>query len=129
MLAEIAAAASGAAWQAAPVIDRKKIGGESRVARSPIDGRDIGRVVDATTANAQAAMRAAAAGFATWAATPVEARAAMLERAADAIAAARAGFIALAAGGGRQDPRRRRRGNPRGRRFLPLLPPPRRAVL
>ena len=48
----------------------------------------IGEVTEADEATAHAALAAAQNGFPAWAATPVEARAAALERAADLLEAA-----------------------------------------
>ncbi len=66
-----------------------------REARSPIDGAGIGRVREADAAAAVAAMDTAARAFPDWAATPVDARACALERAADLIEARRGALIAL----------------------------------
>jgi RHH-type transcriptional regulator, proline utilization regulon repressor / proline dehydrogenase / delta 1-pyrroline-5-carboxylate dehydrogenase len=63
---------------------------------SPIDpSLVVGHVATADAAVAQDAIAAAAAGFVDWAATPVETRARLLERAADDFEANRARFIAL----------------------------------
>ncbi len=62
---------------------------------SPIDGAVIGRVREGDEAIATAAMTAAAGGFADWSVTPVEARAAALDRASDLIEANRGRLIAL----------------------------------
>ncbi len=63
---------------------------------SPIDGATVvGEVSEADAATAQAAMRAAQAGFAAWSATPLERRAMILERAADLLEAERGRMIAL----------------------------------
>ncbi len=69
--------------------------GVERPVLSPIDGRTIGRVREGDEAIASAAMAAAQAGFAAWAATPVETRAAALERAGDLLEARRGRLIAL----------------------------------
>jgi RHH-type transcriptional regulator, proline utilization regulon repressor / proline dehydrogenase / delta 1-pyrroline-5-carboxylate dehydrogenase len=76
-------------------IDGKESPGRARAVLSPIDGSAVGEVVEADAATAQAAMAAAEAGFAAWNATPVAARAAILERAADRIEAGRARFVVL----------------------------------
>src|SRR5260370_1366395 len=60
-----------------------------------LGGAASGSVVEGDEAIAIAAMAAAAAGFPAWAATPRESRAAVLERAADALEARRARLIAL----------------------------------
>jgi RHH-type proline utilization regulon transcriptional repressor/proline dehydrogenase/delta 1-pyrroline-5-carboxylate dehydrogenase len=62
---------------------------------SPIDGASIGRVVDADERAARAMVSAAARAFPAWERTPVESRAAMLERAADLLEARRGALIAL----------------------------------
>jgi RHH-type proline utilization regulon transcriptional repressor/proline dehydrogenase/delta 1-pyrroline-5-carboxylate dehydrogenase len=80
---------------AAPIIDGKEGAGSKRPVTSPIDGAFIGQVSEADDASARAAMAAAAAGFRTWSTTPLEQRAAALERAADALAARRGRLIAL----------------------------------
>ena len=80
---------------AAPLIDGVAVAGRIRDMRSPIDGRRIGTVQDADESIVDAAMSAAAAGFADWNATPVAERAAALDRAADLIEENRARLIAL----------------------------------
>ena len=62
---------------------------------SPIDGSAIGIVREADETIARAAIAAAEAGFAAWAATPVEERAAALERAADRLELNRGRLLAL----------------------------------
>src|SRR5262249_1389417 len=61
----------------------------------PIDGMEVGYVVEADAATASKAVAAAAAGFAEWAATPVDIRAMALEKAADIIERERGKLIAL----------------------------------
>jgi RHH-type transcriptional regulator, proline utilization regulon repressor / proline dehydrogenase / delta 1-pyrroline-5-carboxylate dehydrogenase len=80
---------------AAPVIDGMVQSGRSRPVRSPIDGEVIGQMIEADDAGAAAAMAAAAAGFAGWAATSIERRAEILERAAELLEAGRGRLIAL----------------------------------
>ncbi len=83
---------------AAPVIDGAVRQGASRPALSPVDGtRAVGRVTDATPEMAEAAMRAAAAGFPAWQRTPAETRAGILERAADLLEASRGRLLGLLA--------------------------------
>jgi RHH-type proline utilization regulon transcriptional repressor/proline dehydrogenase/delta 1-pyrroline-5-carboxylate dehydrogenase len=94
LLAEIAAQAPKDA-NAQPLLDGAALEGRRRAVTSPIDGTAVGTVVEGDEAIAIAAMAAAAGGFPAWAASPRESRAAALERAADAIEAARAGLIAL----------------------------------
>ncbi|NVO14672.1 MAG: bifunctional proline dehydrogenase/L-glutamate gamma-semialdehyde dehydrogenase PutA [Rhodoplanes sp.] len=80
---------------AAPLVDGLALPGHERAVTSPIDGAPLGRVTEADAALVIAAMAAAEAGFASWDATPVDARADALMRAADAIAADRGPLIAL----------------------------------
>ncbi|MBX6426075.1 MAG: bifunctional proline dehydrogenase/L-glutamate gamma-semialdehyde dehydrogenase PutA [Variibacter sp.] len=94
LLAEVEAARREPA-RAAPVVNGAEMPGPDRAVRSPIDGEAVGHVVEACDDVARAAMAAAAAGFAAWSRTPLEARAAALERAADALEKRRARFIAL----------------------------------
>ena len=83
---------------AAPLVAGVAREGRRRAVISPIDAKTVvGQVIEADEATAAAAMSAATAGFAAWAATPRETRAAALERAADAIEARRARFMALMA--------------------------------
>jgi RHH-type proline utilization regulon transcriptional repressor/proline dehydrogenase/delta 1-pyrroline-5-carboxylate dehydrogenase len=81
--------------EAAPLVNGSVSAGAERVIHSPIDGTAIGRVSEADDAIAVAAMAAAESGFADWAATPVDMRAAVLERASDLLEAARGPLIAL----------------------------------
>ena len=62
---------------------------------SPIDGKPVGTVCEADATIAGAAVAAAAAGFADWTATPLEERAAVLERAADRLEVNRGRLLAL----------------------------------
>jgi RHH-type proline utilization regulon transcriptional repressor/proline dehydrogenase/delta 1-pyrroline-5-carboxylate dehydrogenase len=82
---------------AAPLVDGIALAGRARVLRSPIDGAAIGEVTEGDEAIAAAAMTAAEAGFADWAATPVDRRAAALERAADLLEARRGWLLRLMA--------------------------------
>jgi RHH-type transcriptional regulator, proline utilization regulon repressor / proline dehydrogenase / delta 1-pyrroline-5-carboxylate dehydrogenase len=81
--------------EAAPLVDGVALDGIERVVHSPIDGGAIGLVREADEAIVRAAVAAAAAGFVAWAATPVEARAAALERAADRLEVDRGRLLAL----------------------------------
>ena len=81
--------------EAAPIIDGIVRRGTERPVKSPVDGAVVGRVVEADEATARAAMMAAQAGFAAWQATPIDERAAALERAADLMEARRGRLIAL----------------------------------
>ena len=94
ILREVSAAAA-VPVEAAPLIAGVARSGIERVIRSPIDGGVIGVVREADAALARSAVAAAAAGFAGWAATPVEARGAALERAADRLESSRGRFLAL----------------------------------
>ncbi|WP_024881369.1 bifunctional proline dehydrogenase/L-glutamate gamma-semialdehyde dehydrogenase PutA [Methylosinus sp. LW3] len=66
-----------------------------RELRSPIDSSLIGSIVEADVETARAAMAIASRAFPAWEATPVEARAAILERAADLVEAHSGPLIAL----------------------------------
>jgi RHH-type proline utilization regulon transcriptional repressor/proline dehydrogenase/delta 1-pyrroline-5-carboxylate dehydrogenase len=78
-----------------PVVDGKVLAGHRRPVESPVDGAIVGQVGEADEAVVRAAVAAAAAGFPAWAATPVEARAAALERSADVLEEGRGRLIAL----------------------------------
>src|ERR1700734_3965640 len=80
---------------AAPLIDGIALAGRERPLISPIDEKPVGAVREADDAIVISAMAAAAAGFPAWAATPVDARAAVLERAADRLEVNRGRLIAL----------------------------------
>ena len=69
--------------------------GVRRAVVSPIDGAAIGTVSEANDAIVRDALAAAAAGFAAWAARPVEERASALERIADLYEMNRDALIAL----------------------------------
>jgi RHH-type proline utilization regulon transcriptional repressor/proline dehydrogenase/delta 1-pyrroline-5-carboxylate dehydrogenase len=69
--------------EAAPLIDGVALPGFARDVISPIDGSAIGLVREADEAIVRSAVSAAEAGFAAFSATPTDARASMLERAAD----------------------------------------------
>jgi len=82
--------------RAAPIIDGTSLQAASRDVVSPIDGTTFaGQVAEADVADA--AIAAADQGFAAWNATPVERRAAALERAADLLETRRGRFIHLLA--------------------------------
>ena len=85
----------GASDSAAPLIDGIALPGRERPVISPIDGQTIGTVREADDAIVISAMAAAAAGFPAWAATPVDERAAVLERAADRLEVNRGRLLAL----------------------------------
>jgi RHH-type transcriptional regulator, proline utilization regulon repressor / proline dehydrogenase / delta 1-pyrroline-5-carboxylate dehydrogenase len=91
-----AVAAETAPLSAAPLIGGLVAAGTSRQLVSPIDGTTvIGSVVDATPAQAGHAVAAARAGFARWSATPAQARAKILNKAADLLELRAAHFMAL----------------------------------
>jgi RHH-type proline utilization regulon transcriptional repressor/proline dehydrogenase/delta 1-pyrroline-5-carboxylate dehydrogenase len=66
-----------------------------RAVASPIDGKALGQIAEANDAIVLEALAAAAKGFITWAARPVEERAVALERAADLYEVNRHALIAL----------------------------------
>ncbi len=68
---------------------------QARACLSPIDGKEIGTVVESDAAAVAAAMDMARRAFAEWSATSVETRASTIERAADLIEARRGPLIAL----------------------------------
>jgi RHH-type proline utilization regulon transcriptional repressor/proline dehydrogenase/delta 1-pyrroline-5-carboxylate dehydrogenase len=95
LLGQVARAAP-TAERAMPLIDGVPLPGRSRPVSSPIDPATLaGTVIEADPAIAASAMAAAAAGFPAWAATPVEKRAGILERAAENLEAGRGRLIAL----------------------------------
>jgi RHH-type proline utilization regulon transcriptional repressor/proline dehydrogenase/delta 1-pyrroline-5-carboxylate dehydrogenase len=69
--------------------------GTGRAIVSPGDGSVIGRAIEADAATVKDALAAAERGFAAWAATPVEVRAAALEKTADLFESEREALIAL----------------------------------
>jgi RHH-type proline utilization regulon transcriptional repressor/proline dehydrogenase/delta 1-pyrroline-5-carboxylate dehydrogenase len=94
LVAEVSAAAPHEA-EAAPLVDGVALHGRRRAVISPIDGARLGHVTEGDAALVTSALAAAQAGIPAWAATPVERRAVMLERAADALEDNRAQLIAL----------------------------------
>ncbi len=93
LLAEISAAPRYA--NAAPLVDGAVLRGRERSVLSPIDGAVVGTVQDGDQAIVTSALSAAAAGFASWDATGVTARASALDRAGDLIEQNRGHLIAL----------------------------------
>ncbi len=81
--------------QAKPLIDGVAIAGHVRAVRSPIDGAAVGMVTEGDEAVVRSAFAAAEAGFPACQATPVETRAAALDRAADLLEEHRGHLIAL----------------------------------
>jgi RHH-type proline utilization regulon transcriptional repressor/proline dehydrogenase/delta 1-pyrroline-5-carboxylate dehydrogenase len=94
LIGEIRTAATMRA-EAAPLVNGVALPGIARQVRSPIDDSAIGVVREADTAIGDAAMAAAADGFAAWTAWPIEQRAAALERAADRLQSDRGRLLAL----------------------------------
>ena len=78
-------------------------------------------IVDATPAEANAAIAAARDGFKHWSRTPAEHARGRPGKSRRSAGATRGAFHRAAAARGRQDAGRRAVGSPRGRRFLPLL--------
>ena len=101
-----AVAAETAPVAAAPLINGTPAAGAARQAFSPIDRTTIvGSVVDATAAQANEAIAAAREGFKTWSRTSPEARAEILERAADLLEQPGRAFYRAVAARRRQDAR------------------------
>ncbi len=80
---------------ASPLLDGVAVKSRARDCVSPIDGAGIGSVQEADAAIVASALSAAAAGFASWDAAGVTARADALSRAGDAIERNRGRLIAL----------------------------------
>jgi RHH-type transcriptional regulator, proline utilization regulon repressor / proline dehydrogenase / delta 1-pyrroline-5-carboxylate dehydrogenase len=81
--------------QAAPLVNGVRLPGIARQVRSPIDGEAIGLVQEADATIADAAIAAAADGHRSWAARPLDERAALLDRAADRLESDRGRLLAL----------------------------------
>ncbi len=82
--------------RAGPLIGGHAGTGEARAIVAPADHDDlVGYVADASGEDIERAFATAAAAFPVWLATPVETRAAALERAADLLQARQAEFVAL----------------------------------
>ena len=83
-------------WQAAPVINGTSLAGQAHEVRCPYDlQRLVGTAQWATADQAAQAMDALYAAWPRWSATPVEQRAAVLERLAELLEANRAELMAL----------------------------------
>ncbi len=93
LLSEIRAAPQSTSAKA--LIDGVAIAGRERPVKSPIDGNPIGTVQEGDETIVASAIAAACAAFHAWNATPVAARAAVLERAGDLIEKNRGRLIAL----------------------------------
>jgi RHH-type transcriptional regulator, proline utilization regulon repressor / proline dehydrogenase / delta 1-pyrroline-5-carboxylate dehydrogenase len=94
LMGEIRGAAAMRA-EAAPLVNGVMLPGIARQVQSPIDGSAIGVVREADAAIGDAAMAAAADGFRSWTAWPIEQRAAAFERAADRLESDRGRLLAL----------------------------------
>jgi RHH-type proline utilization regulon transcriptional repressor/proline dehydrogenase/delta 1-pyrroline-5-carboxylate dehydrogenase len=94
LLAEIGRGRAAAAL-AAPLVDGVALTGVERPVISPIDGKPVGRVIEADDAALRAALAGAEAGFSAWQAAPLAARSRVLERSADLIEQNRGQLIAL----------------------------------
>jgi RHH-type proline utilization regulon transcriptional repressor/proline dehydrogenase/delta 1-pyrroline-5-carboxylate dehydrogenase len=91
-----AVASETAVVAAATLIDGQTSAGAARPIVSPIDQTtEIGSVIEPSTGDANAAMAAARAGFASWSRTSVDTRAKILERASGLLEQRSARFIAL----------------------------------
>jgi len=80
-------------WTAGPIVGGRTLAGAARAARDPATGREIGRVEEGDAAAVRAALAAAAGARIP----PAEARAAILERAADLLEARRVELLAVLA--------------------------------
>ncbi|WP_407176688.1 bifunctional proline dehydrogenase/L-glutamate gamma-semialdehyde dehydrogenase PutA [Bradyrhizobium sp. STM 3562] len=91
-----AIAGEAAPVNAAPLINGTAATGPARSLVSPIDLQtSIGSVIEASPEEVDQAVAAARTGFARWNATPAQARAAILQKAADLLERRAAHFIAL----------------------------------
>jgi RHH-type proline utilization regulon transcriptional repressor/proline dehydrogenase/delta 1-pyrroline-5-carboxylate dehydrogenase len=81
--------------EAKPLVDGIMIVGHVRAVPSPIDGAAAGMVTEGDEAIVRSAFAAAETGFPAWDATPVAARAAALDRAADVLEESRGRLIGL----------------------------------
>ncbi|AMN47650.1 RHH-type transcriptional regulator [Steroidobacter denitrificans] len=83
-------------WAAGPIVSGAVTGRGRLAITNPADHTDIvGHVWDATSADLDRALDAAVSNYAAWDAQGAEARAAVLERAADALEAGRERFLSL----------------------------------
>jgi RHH-type proline utilization regulon transcriptional repressor/proline dehydrogenase/delta 1-pyrroline-5-carboxylate dehydrogenase len=83
-------------WSAEPLLAGPSQPGDAQAVRNPSDATDVvGQVREASAADVQAALAAALEAAPAWAATPPGERAALLERAADAIEGDTEALIAL----------------------------------
>jgi RHH-type proline utilization regulon transcriptional repressor/proline dehydrogenase/delta 1-pyrroline-5-carboxylate dehydrogenase len=93
LLANVRATPKGS--QSQPLIDGTPIAGRKRELLSPVDGKEIGTVIEADEAVVAAAIASAEAAFPAWNATSIAERAAALARAGDLIEQNRGQLIAL----------------------------------
>ena len=85
-------------WQAAPMIEGKRVAGKGRDVCNPSQRSDIvGRVIEATPDDISAAVSIAVAGVTDWRQTPINDRAEVLERLADLYEENRVELMALLA--------------------------------
>jgi RHH-type proline utilization regulon transcriptional repressor/proline dehydrogenase/delta 1-pyrroline-5-carboxylate dehydrogenase len=83
-------------WRAAPIVGGKSRDGRARPVRDPADNRRIvGEVVEADAAMAEEAVGSAVGAQPEWDRRPAAERAAIIERAADALEARMSEFMAL----------------------------------
>lgn len=83
-------------WHAAPLVSGTALEGESKTLHAPADRRRaVGTVVEADEAAAERAVEQAHAFFPQWTETPIEERAASLERAADLLEERQGEFLHL----------------------------------
>ena len=88
--------ASAGAWAAAPIVDGLTRAGAGRAVLDPADNRrEVGRVSEADADDVASAVASAVEAVGDWDRTPAQARAEVLEAAADLIEADRARLMAL----------------------------------
>jgi RHH-type transcriptional regulator, proline utilization regulon repressor / proline dehydrogenase / delta 1-pyrroline-5-carboxylate dehydrogenase len=90
-------AKQNATIEAKPLIPTAKSGGLREAVVSPVDGKTVGHVSNATPELVSIAVIEARKGYKVWSNTAVEARAAILEKAADALESNRDHFLNLLA--------------------------------
>lgn len=84
-------------WQAAPIINGQEITGSSRSVLNPCDkAQTVGKITEATLAQADQALEYASKSAETWRKTSVEERAVCLERAANLLEERMPEFMAMA---------------------------------
>ena len=83
--------------EATPLVGGERVEGVRRAVSSPVDGRPLGGVHDATVETVDAAFASAREGFRAWNDTPAEDRAKALERAADLLERRRDRLLAILA--------------------------------